>query len=386
MTADAREPRRRQPRISRFYRIGTLIFLSSSLLAGTAIALTALSATVVTITLKPHALSESAELTVTASQKNPETELTGTLIFSSTDGELNVDVPSSGARVEDFARGTVTIVNRWTKAQPLAVTTRLRAAANGLIYRTAKFINVPAGGSAEVEVVADEKGIRGNIPSTDFEIVALWPGLKDKIYGTSTVAFSGGVRSDSTVSQTTIDEAKKRLEDQLLKQFPSTAQNIPVGLTSVGSPTLVSSSIITATKPGDRVPSFTVTGSVKTLTIAVDGQAVNSLVRAILQRILPADEEYISAEPSLNWTVQEYSERQGAARLELMVRASARLRADSQSFGPRNFTGKTQAEIVAELKGMSGVTAADASISPFWASRSPSNPAQIKVRVTAAPE
>lgn len=386
MTADARDKRRHQPRVARFYRTGTLIFLGCSLLVSAAIALTALSATVVTVTLKPHALSESLELTVTENQQNQESELKGTLIFSSTDGELSVDVPSSGARVDDFARGTVTIVNKWTKTQPLAVTTRLRAAANGLIYRTAKFVNVPAGDSVEVEVVADEKGIKGNAPPTEFEIVALWPGLKDKIYGTSRAAFSGGVRTDSTVSPTVIDEAKKRLADQLLKQFPAAAQDLPTGMTSTGAPTLVSSNIVSSAKPGDQVTSFTVKGSVTSLTIAVDGPALNEVVRALLQRIQPANEEYVSAEPSVSWTIQEFNQRQGTARLTMNVRATARLKSDSPTFAASNFSRQTAAEIISKLKGTAGVTAVEAKISPFWASRSPSNPAQIKVRVTATSE
>lgn len=374
-----------RPRVGRSYKIGTIVFLCVSLIVALTIGSIALSSTVVTVVLGVHEVSGSTSLTVMQEPRDNQTALKGTLLFSSTEGELNIDVPSGTTTVDDHARGMVTIRNTWTKAQPLAVKTRLRSKVNNMIYRTTEFVNVPSGGTVEVEVVADEKGAGGNIPESRFEIVALWSGLQEKIYGESSAAFTGGVRSESSVSQSMIDDAKSKLEDELLKKFPTQLQSVPDSMTVVGSPTIVTT-ITSSAKPGDRVPSFKVSGTLRALSVAVDKNELSSNVQALLKRILPQGEEYTVPAPTLAWTIGDYSERQATVELGLRAQAPAKLLSSNEAFKLTRFTGKTRDAILQELLGISGVKSAEVKISPFWSSRTPTNAKQVKVRFVTSAE
>lgn len=106
------------------------------------------------------------------------------------------------------AKGTVTIENHYSAAQPLVKTTRLLST-SGVLFRTDETVTVPAGGSVTVPVYADQAGATGDIAPSKFEIVALWSGLKDKIYATSSSAMTGGVVYHTVVTDDLLKAASQ---------------------------------------------------------------------------------------------------------------------------------------------------------------------------------
>lgn len=376
--------RSHQPQVARLYRTGTVIFIGISLLVSGSIVAIALSGTTVAITVGMRDVTQRATITV-AEQPSADDELKGTFAVASADGSKTVAAPQTGELVDDYARGTVTIVNRWTKVQPLAAGTRLKASSSGLIYRTTSRVDVPAGGNVQAEVVADQAGEKGNVGPDRFEIVALWAGLKDKIYGESTAAFTGGIRSATKLSQATIDNAKRALEDELLAAAADKLPEPTEGMARAGKPFAVSTSTTSRQQAGDEASDVTAEGSVRAAAIDLPADVVNQRVNDLLTTVRAADESFVNQQPTLTWRLIEFNERQRRAQLDLTVVQQARLQTTSEHLEASQFTRKTRQEILTTLQGIPGVVSADVTIRPLWASRTPGLPSQIKVVVTTAP-
>ncbi|MFH0829018.1 MAG: hypothetical protein V1907_02470 [Candidatus Kerfeldbacteria bacterium] len=368
-----------KPHVSRLYRIGTFAFLAVALAAAGAIVFVAFTSTTITITRGTHELSSASIITASEHPKTDSEELPGALLAATIDGSRTQDVPQTGTMVDDYAHGTVTIKNSWTKPQPLAAKTRLRASSNGIIYRTTSRVDVPTGGSVAVDVIADTAGEKGNIGADRFEIVALWPGLKDTIYGTSTEPMTGGVRASSQLSQATIDEAKRALEEELLNRSSETQLAGPGTHTFLPKPFLLTSNITTAAKAGDTVPSVTVKGSIRVIFIGIDSVALQKKTAALVASMLSDDERSRDAEPELSYRLLDVSEKNGTAQIEVTCTVTAELSTASERFSPSRFTRKTSDEIRNVLLGTNGVTDVDVLISPFWSMRSASAPSRIKI-------
>lgn len=375
--------RAHRPQVARMYRAGTFMFVGITVLVAGSIAAIAFSGTTVAITVGTRDITQRATIIV-VEQSPADEELTGAFVFANADGSKNIEAPQTGELVDDYARGTVTIVNRWTKVQPLAAGTRLKASSNGLIYRTTARVDVPAGGQFSIEVVADEAGAKGSIGPDRFEIVALWSGLKDQIYGQSSSAFTGGVRSASKLAQATIDNAERALEDELLA---AAADKLPApaeGSVRAGEPFAFGTAVTSRQRAGESAASVTAEGSVRAAAIDLPVEALKQRIEQLLNNVRAADETFIDNEPVLTWRLVEFSERNRRAQLDLTVTQRARLQANSARLQANQFTRRTRQEIITTLQGIPGVVKADVTIRPFWATRTPGLASQIKVIITAA--
>jgi len=134
------------------------------------------------------------------------------------DVQLSKKYPVSGKEVlGSEVTGKVTIINNYTKNQPLVATTRLITADNKL-FRIKDTVNVPAGGQAVVNVYADEAKPEMAVGPTNFTIPGLWAGLQDKIYGQSQAAMVYSEKVKKSITQNDIDAAVKDLKDNLVSQ------------------------------------------------------------------------------------------------------------------------------------------------------------------------
>lgn len=120
------------------------------------------------------------------------------------------------------ARATIEVKNDSSVDQPLVSNTRFRTE-GGLQYRTTSRITVPANGSTEVEIVADEAGETYNIEPQDLEIPGLeGTGRFDQVYGVVSQAIESGTSGDRRfVTEEDIAQAKQSLEEEVKKQLES---------------------------------------------------------------------------------------------------------------------------------------------------------------------
>ena len=110
--------------------------------------------------------------------------------------------------------GRVTIKNEYSKNQPLVATTRLLSSDDKL-FRIKNTVNIPAGGSVEVEIYTDNPGEDMAIYPDRFTIPGLWAGLQDKIYAESQEKFILKQDLEKHVSQEDLDKAIEVLMDKI---------------------------------------------------------------------------------------------------------------------------------------------------------------------------
>lgn len=373
------------PRVSATYRTATFGFLGVVVLIAGAIAFVSFTRSTISVTLTDRTATKTLALTITQTPAQDQGELKGTVLTTTVDGATTVDVPRDGATIDDYAHGTVTIRNSWNKEQPLAATTRLKSLVNGMIYRTKTRVDVPVGGTASVEIVADEVGERGNVGPGRFEIVALWPGLKDKIYAESDTTFTEGTRSSSQLSQATVDETTHTLEQQLIKKIRTALPTIPGDMVTIGAPLPLSTDYTPNAHAGDAVTTVTVTGSLKAAIVAVNTTIAQELITSSAKGLLTKDERFLSGQPTATWRVNVANERTKTAQVELTLSGSTQLSPDAQALAPSRFVRMSADDIKETLTGTPGITAVAVTISPFWATRCPSLASQINVITTRAP-
>lgn len=163
--------------------------------------------------------------------------------YSSSDNQINLDraIKASVNRVElevgdifystgeknldGQVVGKVKIINSYSKNQPLVATTRILSSDDKL-FRLKNTVNVPAGGSVEVEVYADNPSAEMAISPSKFTIPGLWAGLQDKIYAESYEKFEFKQEVKKYIAQEDIDGAISVLNDKILKQAENSGGGI----------------------------------------------------------------------------------------------------------------------------------------------------------------
>lgn len=122
-------------------------------------------------------------------------------------------VPAETESRDAVAEGVATISNRTTADQPLVATTRLLSD-EGVLFRLRDSVEVPAGGSVDAAVYADEPGASGNIGPSHFTIPGLPTSLQDDIDAQSAVSMTGGVVEVGVLSQSDVDAALARAGEE----------------------------------------------------------------------------------------------------------------------------------------------------------------------------
>lgn len=246
---------------------------------------------------------------------------------------------------DGLAGGTATLVNETAGDQGLVATTRLLST-EGVLFRTAETVTVPAGGTIDVAVYADAAGATGNIPATRFEIVALNASLKPKIYATSATAMTGGIIKKVTLTDTLITDAKTAaatdIQTRLAAQYEPT--NLVVSITAQ-----------------------TVTGATGDTVEAVEVHSVGTAW------YVPVTTALVPGE----YTIVSDGE-------EILITGETEQTAEpitEESLNPASLTGKTEQQVQDYLADFEQVESVEVDFVPFWLERTPQLPQQIDIEL-----
>lgn len=136
-----------------------------------------------------------------------------------TDVRLEDSFQTTGTKTSPDAKskGTVTIINETDNSYTFVIRTRVLSE-GGVLLRFDKATPIPANGSVETAVTADEPGPEGDIGPDTFTIPGLPESLQEVIYATSNEPMSGGAGTVKAVSVNDIAEAKADLIDRLFEE------------------------------------------------------------------------------------------------------------------------------------------------------------------------
>lgn len=296
----------------------------------------------------------------------------GKIIATTTSAVSVFNVSSTKFSEGNNIVGRVKLVNNYSKAQKLVKTTQLQAA-NGVIVRTSDEVEIPAGGTASVNVYPKDPASFQPIEPGHLTIIKLWPQLQSQIYGEATSRLetnSGG--EVYYISENDINRAKKAIIDSAINSY-SSATGVPAGIIK-GE--LASYEI--DRKLGDETKTFTMSAIVR---LNIYQANESDLAQLIKRKVQKMDLKGLSAD-SIDLSQVKYSILD-IAKDTVTVKVSYPLKAylteGNEMLDKNRFTEKTAAEIRAWAAQTGVVKNIEVIISPYWRDKTPKSPNRIKI-------
>ncbi len=337
-----------------------------------------------TITIAPQPFSSTYVFSVAvhdsaSSDQLPDGDGIQGRIFSET-REGDGDFSASGVvdRGPVKARGTITIVNNYSKDQPLRATTRLLSS-DGRLFRTQDFVTVPAGGKVEVAVIADKEGDIGTLPTDRFTLPGLWSELQSLIYGTT---FERHVEDASRVASVTQDDIAKAGESIAEASRRTFADELitrsrDARWTPLQAQTVVRHSLESVTadaKVGDTKERFSARAKVRLEGVVYDvGDLKEHIKEQLAERSDPGMRFLDFTDADMRITLEEIQAGAPAVRANLAVTVDATQVVSAESLGvqKKRLVGKNAREIDDYFASFEGITDTEVKFYPFWVTRAP---------------
>lgn len=329
----------------------------------------------ITQTPQPVSASFSVEIAETAGVSHV---YAGTVVSVTTSTEL-IFKPSETVDKPGKARGMVTVYNKGSNTQSLVATTRFLSEKN-VLFRAAEAVTIPAGGSANVEIVADQPGPQGDVPAGLFTIPGLSAAQQKLVYGESKQPMSGGSGKVGVVSQSDIDKAQEEARKAFLEigQRVLTQTTVPTGFEPIYVP--VSIQADSTAKAGDEVSEFRIVSSGTLALIAYPRSTVFAAADREVQAKAPTAYHkinFVNDTPVIS--LQSIDVEKKSAILQVYREGTAVLDQRSAAFQPTMFMGQSREQISTQLSSISGVSDVSLSFFPPWIDHAPKVPSRIKV-------
>ncbi|OGY81664.1 MAG: hypothetical protein A3F54_01215 [Candidatus Kerfeldbacteria bacterium RIFCSPHIGHO2_12_FULL_48_17] len=317
---------------------------------------------------------ENAEVT-----KNPpsDTRFDGIFLTTTVSGE---ETSTDVTELDDFsekATGTVKIINRYSKSQPLVATTRLLSD-EGALYRTAGTVTVPSGGEVTVDIIADQPGASQIVGPTHFTIVALWAGIQDQIYAESSVPTSQTGRRSTVATGADIRSA----QDDLLRDLKVKAADELARDASLLYPHLdffqdiLQTDVISETadvSPDDQVTAFTTSAEIRVTALVTSRERLESRVLEMLQVALPENMKLAGDQsPTFDFHLENVDPLAQTGTLAGTASAKMVLTLNHPTLERKNVLNLDAQQVRTYFGNFPEIAAVDVHFSPFWIRRTPS--------------
>ncbi len=352
--------------------------------------------TVGTVGLALYVIFSRATVVVLSRQDEVKTDFIVDVSRKPADGELAGDVveltdsisqkfPSTSSdKVDVKAEGRVRIKSALGRAQTLVATTRLLTP-DGVLFRIAKTVTVPANGSVEVDAAADQPGAGGAVGTATFTIPGLNPDTR-KLFTVETVEpITGGVKEGRIVTQEDVDGAAAVLRDKLLKDLTDRVRQqakddkAPVS-GEVITPSTVSQ--LTDVAVGGEAEEFTLTLKLKVDGVFFDKDQLGKMMAAKLKELVPFDRKFLAvADQATELNVEKLDVAAARANIRVTAKGSSIMSPDAPTLAPAKLAGVTVDAAKAYLEKVSGVSSASVKVSPFWSNRLPDIADHIRVEI-----
>lgn len=306
-------------------------------------------------------------------------------------------VPNS----DGIARGTVKIVNEYSKPQTLVRTTRLLTA-DGKLFRIDKKVTVPAGGSITVPAYADKAGSEFAIGPTRFTIPGLYVDLQKLIYATSDSSFSLSSTVTTPVATPPIPTPTTPVRPRTGTAQAPTAEDLQAAFNQVGEQALsqlkqnlaagigdISSyepvyfvTKETKTAPGSTPDTFVASVRVAVTAVYYPKDDMLVLVRSKLKDKVPSDRELIPFDnQGINYSVESVDPKNETATIRVKTNAEYRITPNTPALQKSALAGKAKSEVVSSLQGLDGVEQVVVTTHPGWLTKLPSLQDHIDIKI-----
>ncbi|MBU1179374.1 hypothetical protein KJ885_00330 [Patescibacteria group bacterium] len=335
-----------------------------------------------TIIVEPKEEEIKADLLVTVKEENLRSgDVLGKLGKVEVSREAVFTSSGKGVKVPGTAGGTITIINEYTKNQPLIKTTRFLSE-GGVLFRLKEDVTALAGGSVQVEVYADEEGTGGDIGPTTFTIPGLSKSLQSKIYGKSEASMTGGTITVNAIAQKDIDDAAENMRASLLSEAGGKLQtllNQDQKFTNVVYKDIIKTKEANV-KAGDTAENFKLKLELEVVGVAYSAALQNQAAKT-LSNMIVSDRKLVSSNIlELKPTIEKYDMESKSANLKVELVGKTIINANSPVFDKEKLAGMTEEEVKKYLE-QYGVQNVEIKFFPFWMDKVPKLRDHIKVVV-----
>lgn len=298
------------------------------------------------------------------------------------------------------ARGTVKIINKYSRAQTLVRTTRLLTADQKL-YRIDKTIRVEPGEELEVPAYADKPGAEFIIGPTRFTIPGLFIDLQKYIYAESARPFQAVTldgqpvvaapspaparsASGKLITQADVERAERELTDAVLAQAKQVLGN-DLGLPNAGVVYLVRKAdrFKTNASVGQAAEKFLASVKLDVTAVFYPKEDLLAFVRLKLKERIPDGREFSPPTDGdgLTLEIQNADTKTETAALGVQAVGAYRLTRASAGLQKSVVAGKDPEEAVAILRSVEGVEDASVVVRPKWFGKIPSLKDRIEIKI-----
>ncbi|MDD5032185.1 MAG: hypothetical protein PHR36_04045 [Patescibacteria group bacterium] len=296
--------------------------------------------------------------------------------------ETNTYSASGLKTIGEEVTGKVTIINDYNKNQPLVATTRLLAPDNKL-FRIKSTVNVPAGGSQEVEIYADKPSAEMAIGPTKFTIPGLWAGLQDKIYAESKEKFVYGQQGKKYIEQSDLDQAAKDLKRRLLEKAKMEIGENYKGynevIYSVDENTI---STQVEGKVGEEKEKFDVSMKAMVTIVAFSGDEAGEMAKRKLSEVIPDNKELVEFKTEeMSYSLDNFDTEAGQATVSASFTGKMSLKNEADIIDRQKIVNLTREQLEDYLSGFKEIAGYEINFFPSFIDKVPNLADRIKIEV-----
>lgn len=278
--------------------------------------------------------------------------------------------------------GKAVIHNNYAKNQPLVASTRLMSADNKL-YRIKNTVNIPAGGSVEVEIYADTPSEFMVVGPTKFTIPGLWAGLQDQIYAENAEATVYQKQVKGIIGQADIDEAVKDLRNSVLAKAETETEGSGYDQ-SFYTLDENSVSIEMDGKAGEERENFRAEIKAKVIAVLFDGNSAKGLAQEKINASISGDKEISQLDAGdIVYSLNNYDLSQGIATMNASFDGKVVLKGDAEILDKNKIIGLTKDQLEQYLGSLPEVSGYEVKFWPSFIDKVPNliNVDRIKVKI-----
>ncbi len=301
-------------------------------------------------------------------KNNTENANSITGIIKTLDVEYEGIYESSGEEiVGKDASGMAVIVNNYNKSQPLVATTRLLAP-NGELFRIRNTINIPAGGSVEVEIYADSPNRDMELNPTRFTIPGLWAGLQDKIYAETKEKIVYKKKIKKYITELDIENCIRDLKQKLLIKARLEANSLYSNYDQILYK-IDKNSIVNKVngKENDEKNEFTgiINGTVSI--VAFENNKASTLAKQKFVSSLPRHKTLLNFNnDDIIYSLNNYDSIRKIATVNSSFVGKISLKQDSKIVEPNKILGLNKKELDAYLSSIPEIAGFEVKFTPFF--------------------
>lgn len=288
--------------------------------------------------------------------------------------------------------GKVVLVNEQSADQVLIVKTRLLTP-DDILFRLKERVVVPANGTLETEVYADDDtAITDAVAPTTFTVPGLSASLQKVVYARSETAIYPAGGEAKIITAADLEQAEKVLVEDLLvkagKEFNLVIKELEKENSLYSdrlSHKIIEKKLVKidhSGEAGDLGEEVISEIQEEISSLIFDKKRAEELARGKLQSVLPPGKDLVGFVPeNISYLVESYDWEKGSALLKIEVEAEAVINSDNEFLVKEKLMGLGKEELKFYLSRVPGVKQAEISFYPFWAKQVPKMKERISVEV-----